>query len=387
MPALDYEAEFAALFGPSYQGFLFWKARVGLYAILRALDLKPDDEVIVPAYTCVVVPHAIIHAGAKPAFADIVPGEYNLDPASVEKTITRRTRVLIVQHTYGIPADVASLQFIAKKHGLILLEDCAHVLLGAKHDDQLLGSFGAAAFFSSQWSKPYTTGLGGAVITRDPDLALRLSNVRAVFSPPGFVAELKLRSQYWLYNRLFRSNLYWFAQSSLNTLAKVGLFVGSSNRRESNGRKPADLCWQMSEFQQKVGLGQLQKLVNNSLHRRGLAQFYSNALRKADWPVGSNYANQDLLRFPLRVQNKIQLLREARRKSVELGSWFDAPLHPLPLHEHHRMGYRLGSCPAAETAARTAVNLPLHDRVSPSEAARLMDFVIKKALRLELHKS
>src|SRR5262244_3893454 len=97
-----YETCFAAIFGTNYYAFCFWKARVALYALLRALDLQENDEVILPGYTCIVVSNAIRFAGAKPVYADIAPGRSNLDPISVQQRITSHTRVLIVQHTYGI---------------------------------------------------------------------------------------------------------------------------------------------------------------------------------------------------------------------------------------------------------------------------------------------
>src|SRR5262245_5582390 len=128
----QYEASFAAVFGPNYSAFSFWKARVALYALLKALQLEESDEVILPGYTCVVVPNAVRFSGAQPVYADIAKGQYNLDPESVEQRITPRTRALIIQHTYGVPAEVKALARIAAKHKLVTIEDCAHVLLGSR---------------------------------------------------------------------------------------------------------------------------------------------------------------------------------------------------------------------------------------------------------------
>src|ERR1700704_928818 len=100
-----YENRFANVFGPGYYAFGFWKARVALYAILKALHLKETDEVVLPGYTCVVVPKSVRYAGANPVYADIAPRNFNIDPHSAAERITSRTRVLIAQHTYGIPAE------------------------------------------------------------------------------------------------------------------------------------------------------------------------------------------------------------------------------------------------------------------------------------------
>ena len=127
----SYEAAVAASLGGDCSAYSFWKGRVALEAILRALGLQGGDEVIVPAYTCMVVPNAIRLVGAIPVYADIGAGNYNIDPLDVEKKVTPRTRVLIVQHTYGIPANLEALASFAQKHGLHLVEDCAHVLIGS----------------------------------------------------------------------------------------------------------------------------------------------------------------------------------------------------------------------------------------------------------------
>jgi perosamine synthetase len=373
-----YEARFSALFGPEYSAFSFWKGRVALYAILKAMEFRDGDEVILPAYTCVVVANAVRHAGAKPVYADITPGGYNLDPVSVSERVTTRTRALIVQHTYGIPADVAALRMLAQEHGLQLIEDCAHVLLGSTHEGQPLGSYGHAAFFSSQWSKPYTTGLGGVALIRDRQLAKGLEKVAPHFEQPRRLTQLQLQFQYSVYRSLFRPRLYWRSQSLLGRLAKLGVFVGSSTLEELTGKKPFDLNWRMGPLQKRSGLAQISSLYAKSSRRKALSKYYLETFYRHGWPV-SGYVvcrGSTLLRFPIHVENKPRLLEESCRAGIELGSWFEAPLHPLPLADHHLMEYRLQSCPVAESTANTVVNLPLHEHVTDIDAERIAQFVL-----------
>jgi perosamine synthetase len=373
-----YEARFAAIFGADYYAFCFWKGRVALYSILKALDLEENDQVILPGYTCVVVPNAIRYAGAQPIYADIALGDYNLDPRSVEERVTSDTRALIVQHTYGIPADLASLKHIADNHGLCLIEDCAHILVGSTYQGRLLGSFGKAAFFSFQWSKPYTTGLGGMVVTRDVQLAKRLTDLQASFQNPPLHRGLQLHLQYSLYHRFFNPKVYWLSQKSLHALSKIGIFVGSSNGSELEGKEPSDIRCKMSKFQQRVGLAQIEKLDENCRQRKLIAQLYWDTFRERRWPLNEslNLPHINLVRFPIQVEKKAKVLDASRRAQVELGSWFETPLHPLPLEKHHLIGYQLGSCPNAETVARNVINLPLHPRVTETEAERVVGFVL-----------
>jgi perosamine synthetase len=376
-----YEKRFAEIFGPDSYAFSFWKGRAALYAILQALELRQGDEVILPGYTCVAVANAIRYAGAKPVYADIAPGHYNLDPASVKKRLTAKTRAVIVQHTYGIPADIGSLQAIAEQHRLELIEDCAHVLPGSKYQGKLLGSFGKASFFSSQWSKPYTTGLGGVAVTRDRELGERLKAIHARCHKPALLKYAQLQIQYALYRKFFQPKLYWFSQKSLRALSQFGMFVGSSSAKELTGKMPSDLCWRMGAFQQRAGLAHLDGLQANAAHRQTLAKYYSQIFAGEGWQTseGGNCNDAALLRFPLEVPNKTELLRESSRAGVELGSWFETPLHPIALAEHPLIDYRLGSCPVAESTANRVINLPLHERVTPTDAAKITDFVLSHA--------
>ena len=106
---------------------LFGKGRVALYAILRALDIGRGDEVIVPAFTCVAVPNAILYAGAGPVWVDIDPATYTIDPAAVENAISSRTRAVLAQNTFGLSAELDAIMAIAERHHLTVVDDCTHL--------------------------------------------------------------------------------------------------------------------------------------------------------------------------------------------------------------------------------------------------------------------
>ena len=142
------------------EGFLFGSARSSIYAILKSLNYNSGSEVLVTGFTCEVVPNAIINAGYIPVYVDINPVNYCMDPAIVEKLITNNTRAIIIQHTFGIPAQINELINIAQKHNLFVIEDCA-VSLGSKYNGKLTGTFGDAAIFSFELSKTITSCWGG----------------------------------------------------------------------------------------------------------------------------------------------------------------------------------------------------------------------------------
>lgn len=375
-----YEQAFSDMLGPEVRTFAFWKGRVALYAILQALGVGAGDEVLIAGFTCVVVPNAVRFLGARPVYADISTGSYTLDPASAAQAISPQTRAMIVQHTLGIPAPIEELLAIAKLHDLAVIEDCAHSL-GSTYCGNPLGTFGGAAFFSSQWSKPYTTGMGGVAITRDRDLAIRLARVQQAFAEPSFSAQWRLSIQYQFYQRFFTPQLYWLAQGVLRGVGRMGLAVSSSSAGELAGSRPYDHEWRMARPQCLAGLRQLEGMPAGIRHRRMLAARYDAGLRDAGWPIATRDEETILLRYPVMVQNKQELLRGARHARVELGSWFETPLHPTPLSQHAVFGYALGQCPNSEVAAGRIVNLPLHQRVTVDEADRVLEFFLKHAAR------
>ena len=131
-----------------------------MYAILRALGVSEGDEVILPGYTCVMDVNPIKYLGARPVYVDIEPATYNLDVRLLEKAITPRTKVIIAQHTYGYPCEMDAILSIAGRHGIPVVEDCC-LALGSTYKGKLCGTFGLAAYWSFQWNKPFTTGIGG----------------------------------------------------------------------------------------------------------------------------------------------------------------------------------------------------------------------------------
>jgi dTDP-4-amino-4,6-dideoxygalactose transaminase len=142
-----------------------------------------------------------------------------------------------------------------------------------------------------------------------------------------------------------------------------------------------DIRWKMGDFQQRAGLTGIANLNFNAAHRQTLSGHYADLLRRHDWPACDfrDGGSVTLLRYPLQVENKKDLLMRSAKAGIELGSWFETPLHPLALDEHHLIHYKLGSCPVAESTADRVINLPLHERVSRIDADRIANFVLSNS--------
>ena len=147
--------------------------------MIKSFDITYGDEVIVQAFTCLAVPEVVIWCGAKPVYLDI-DESLNLDIRLLEKSISSKTRIIIVQHTFGIPAKIDMIKKIAQKHNIILIEDCAHSL-GAKYNSQKIGTFGDAAFFSFGRDKVISSVFGGLAFINPRSKYYKTSSANLIF--------------------------------------------------------------------------------------------------------------------------------------------------------------------------------------------------------------
>ena len=374
----EYESTFAGWLGAE-RAFSFWKGRVALYAILKALGIAEGDEVILPGYTCVMNVNPIKYLGAKPVYVDIEPATYNINANLLPGKITPKTKVIIAQHTYGYPCDMDAIMNIADKNAIPVVEDCC-LSLGSKYKGKTVGTMGLAAYFSFQWNKPYTTGLGGMAVTSDSALADKIEQLRAgeMFSP--WAKEVfMLWAQLVVYRSIVYPRTTAFAQALFRYLTSKGAVVGSSSTSEFQPTMAPDFFKGISGIQARGGLRQLKKIQQNIAHRVEMAQFYDQLFQQRGWPARTydrSTIQPIMVRYPVRVNQKQEALAEAAKAGVELGSWFECPLHPIetPLAAYN---YQVGMCPEAEKAANEAVNLPLHLRANEKTLKRSVEFITK----------
>lgn len=172
----QFEAEFARFCGTDH-AIAVSNGTVAIHLALIANGIGPGDEVIVPNLSFVATANAVLHAGAKPIFVDIDPFNLCIDPASIEKAITSRTKAIMPVHLYGHPADMRRITEIANAHQLIVIEDAAEAH-GAMAYGKTVGSWGKCATFSFYGNKNITTGEGGMITTNDESLNLKCRYLR-----------------------------------------------------------------------------------------------------------------------------------------------------------------------------------------------------------------
>lgn len=340
--------------------FYFWKGRIALYALLKALGVGPGDEIVIPGFTCVVVANAVLYLGAKPVYADVDADTYVLTAETVAPLINDGTKVVIAQNTFGLSPDLDAIMKVAESCGVYLIEDCAQGL-GGSYKGIPNGFVAPASFYSTQWSKPISTGLGGIAFTRDKTLIPELIRIGQEMPYPGFLRELSLFGQLMAYPLIHNPRLHYMLVRAYRYLTQqVGISVGSSSGAELKSTKmPEGYGIRMGRIQYWNLKRNLHRLSDLTKARLKSAAFYDDFLSGIGVrvPFRPAYAEHGMLRYAIRVPDKKGFLARARKLRIPVGDWFVSPLHPLEANLG-RWGYQRGMCPVAERASKEVINLP-----------------------------
>lgn len=309
----------------------------GLHLALAALGIGPGDEVIVPAFTWVATANVVLYTGATPVFVDIDPGTFNIDIDQVARHVTARTRAVIAVHLFGLAADVTALRSVLPDH-VRIVEDAA-CAAGADLRGEPVGSLGDVAAFSFHPRKSVTTGEGGMVTTKDPDLAERMNQLR-------------------------------------NHGASI------SEEQRHRGPRPHllpefDLLgfnYRMTDLQGAVGLVQLGKLDRFIDERAGWAAWYESQLQDIAWlrlpgaPSGTRHGWQayvthvDPVSAPMRRNELMDQLHA-------LGIATRPGTHAVHMLGYYRDNFGLDpdDFPGARDANDNSMAIPLHNRMTAED--------------------
>lgn len=359
----------------------FNSGRSALFAILKCLDIKESNEVLLQAFTCVAVPNAVLWCGAKPIFVDIKKEDFNMDPHDLKRKITPNSKVIIVQHTFGQPAEMDKILLLAQKHGLDVIEDCAHAL-GAKYKGKKVGTLGKAAFFSFGRDKVISSVFGGMAITNDRKLGEELVSSQQSFKFPSY---------FFIVRQLFHPiafsvilplyNFLNIGKVLLVVLQKLKLLSFPVYEEEKFGGKPEDFPAKLPDALAVLASSQFERLEDFIKHKREIVDFYYKNLRMEGiiLPQILKDTEPTFLRFTVRAKHAGGIRDFAKKRGILLGNWYRI-VSPEDV-SLGKIGYKQGSCPVAEKVASESLNLPTHPRMSLSEAKRVID-VIKQSSTL-----
>jgi perosamine synthetase len=373
-----FERAFAQHIGVRY-AYSFCHGRVGLYGLLCALGIGSGDEVLLQVPTHIVVSNAIRYTGARPVYVDCQLDNYNMDLEQAEQRITPRTKAIVLQHTFGIPTDLDAALDLTRRHGITLIEDCVHAL-GATYDGRQVGSFGRAAFFSSEETKTISTTMGGMVVTDDPELAVRLQEFQQSCAHLSAWQTFRYVLKLVLYHWMTEPHIHQYTRAIYEFLGKRNPLPQPTTDEEVYGKRPTVYEQRLSNAQAALGLRQLHCLETNVAHRRATAAAYHEWLSAYGFrvPIPPAKANPAFVRYPVWVQDPALTVRVARRRAT-LGTWFSSVLEEA---DAPTCGdYEMGSCPRAEEVARHLVNLPTNPRVNEQDIEAIVSALVDAEAR------
>lgn len=353
--------------------YLYQSGRAAMYMLLKALGIGEGDEVLIQAFTCVAVPNSILWAGARPVYADI-DETLNIDPESIRRRITPKTRALVLQHTMGTPADLAAILRIAKEHKLLVIEDCAHAL-GAQYGDRPVGSFGDAAFFSFGRDKAVSSVWGGSAMIlpgcRVKGAARKLKKMHGACAYPdrGWIFRQILHPvAFSVILPLYSSGI---GKVLLVFLQRMGLLSLPVYPEEFSGKLPPGILNKYPNALAYLLMNQLKKLDAMVRTRKNRAAVYTQELPARFVPVPVREGASPL-RYNAYTQTRTQDIERAKKHSVLLGNWYHHIIDPSNVR-FDTIGYTPGSCPNAEKAAAGILNFPT--LVSEKEQVRVIRVV------------
>ncbi len=320
---------------------VFSSGTAALQAAYFAAGFKKGDEFIVPPLTFAATSNAGIWQGAKPVFADIKNNTGNIDPAEVEKKITKKTKAIVAVDYGGLPADLEELKKIAKKKKIILIEDAAHSF-GASYKGKKIGGIADMTMFSFHPVKTITTGEGGAIVTSRRDFYEKL----LLFRNHGITKERK--------KFLNKSSGDWYME-----MQELGL------------------NYRLTDIQAALGLSQLKKIDKFIRLRKKITERYQKELSGIPGiilPTEEKNKKSSWHLYPIRLGDELADKRDAIFKQLREAG-IGVHVHYLPVYWHpyyRKLGYKKGLCPNAEAWHRSVISFPIYPSLKKTDQEKII---------------
>ena len=316
-----------------------------LHLSLLASELKPGDEVIVPAMTFCATVNAVIHSGVTPVLADVDPRTMNIDPKSIQDRITKKTKAILLVHFAGRPCKMDEIMDIANQHKLLVIEDCAHAI-ESEYKGKHCGTFGDFGCFSFYVTKNITTGEGGMVVCKDEEKSL-----------------------------------------NIKTMALHGLSKDAWSRFSDRGYKHYSLTvagfkYNMTDIQAAMGIQQLNKIKKFWERRQEIWKQYNEAFSELPVILPAELDSDIKHAFHL-----FTLLIDKKRSGISRDDFLEAMhsrnigtgVHYLSIPEHpyyqEKFGWQPEDFPNAMKIGRETVSLPFSAKLTNADVKSVIQTV------------
>lgn len=348
---------------------LFYKGREAIQAALVVADLPKNTKVLITGYTCYAVYKAVIDADCIPVFVNIATSELNFSAETLQKALTKNpdATVVIIQNTLGYPTEIKGVQAIAKKNGLLLIEDLAHCIGMQYSDGDEAGTIGDFVTLSFSQDKVIDGVSGGALVVRNKAFKNRAQHMIAYSKLPRM--------------QQLRDRIYPLLTVKIRTLYPYGLGkpLHALCKKLHLLAKPVDGIFgvyrELAPWYAGLAYDQYTNLEQIAEHRALIGKVYSKVIPK-NYQVSSSHGNAIFLRFPLLIENRETLFTYLKKSNIFITDiWYETPI--APARYLSKTIYKDGICPAADKVAKQMVNLPTHINVSEADAMMIAGKVLE----------
>ncbi len=360
----EFEEKFAKIVSSKY-AVVFPSGRLGLFSLLNSLNIS-KSEIIVPSYSCIVVPPAIMAAGNTPHFVDISLNDYNIKIDEIPKVITEKTNAIIPTYMYGYPLDIRKIRNIVGEETLII-EDAAQAILTKE-----VGKYGDAAFYSFNFEKQIFTFGGGMITTNNEEIFEKLTDFRNKnFRKTSTNVNIKnafllLNTPLIFSDTLFRVMLALYEVHGFRIWKKNSWSLNNFDLPVINIYLSSDFLEMYSKVQAAVGLSQINKIKKSIENRVKISKIYYEKLKNVKnfvlSPIidGASYAH-----YTLGIKNRKKFERYMKHKGIQINKVFDYSLPHLPVYNKYiKKGEQF---PNSLTAGKNNINLPTYPQLLNSK--------------------
>lgn len=361
-----FERDFAKMIGTG-EAVSYAAARMGFYELMCALGIGRGDEVILLGFNCSVMPLAVMRAGATPVYSDIDPNTFGTSAAGIKRVMTNRTKMVVAQHTFGIPCEIMNVREICDEHGVFLLEDCA-LSLGSTKAGRVLGTIGDAAVFSTDHSKPINTLAGGLIYSEKPEIIDALRARHEDLESLSVRKQKSMWKQTCLENHLSAPSILAYTVVWEIISAKLFRIKGKSSPFIDDGDITSEVSTEpfpakMPSFIAEIGSIEVaERPFRIESLRKGLSEMIQMLSNIGTVRIPACYFDETSMIVPLRFitsQPNGSYIRDLLSPIIRVSwTWFMQPIISTEksLDYFH---YKAGSCMVAETTGLGTIQIPI----------------------------
>lgn len=344
----------------------FASGRMAFYSIMKSLGIGKGDEVALTGFTCSVMANAVMRLGATPVYVDIDEKTLGMSPDDLKMKLSPKTRIVVAQHTFGIPCEIDKIKEITSNNHIFLVEDCA-ISFQSIYKGVKIGDWGDASIYSTDHTKPLNSLIGGCVYSKDASLINKIRNIQAKAASLSEEKQESILSRY-IYERkveMLNHNLYpllFYCDLIKNKISgkrlSPYLLKDSSSIIDDS---PTDYAYpsKMPSMIAFLAMQSLQEYLASVEIRKDRLKDLINIIKEESL-IPAQYNNKDVVVVPLRLA-----LSGGKnyRNVVDSWVWFLSPIIATDdeICEFH---YKKGQCPTSERIGQTIGNLPIYLEVN-----------------------